>query len=466
MRSPKRRPISALWLALGLAAAVVLVGRLLLGTPLPLRAVPSAPWVAGSCVAKVQRHLASIERLNAEYRCLIETTDAETLLAHAARLDAVSMRGPLFCVLAAVKDNIETDFKTWGLHTAAGNVAVAELLPPADRSAPFMQNLERAGVVVVGKANMDDFALGYQSLSSRGGQTIYPSDKRRFPGGSSGGSAVCVAIGAAELGVGTDTGGSVRIPASFNGLFGLRPSLGAISVDGVVPLSASRDTIGFLAKDPVLINAALRVASASSKQCDLSKPVRVAALTDLFALPDDLEPAFEAALRTLRASELRGVVTRDELAGQKSTSVYEFARDANAYFASRGHADVTVAKCASLTRERGFDALAVQIEKKLVPRSLPSAHVKQWQALKDRLMVLLVEHDALVLPTFSAAPTLLSKHKQQFCPLNRLAASTGLAALSIPVGNAKATGLPIGLEAVSADACVLMRVAARLKNEA
>jgi len=96
--------------------------------------------------------------------------------------------------------------------------------------------------MVLGHANMDEFALGFRSLSSRGGQTLNGYDPTRFPGGSSGGTAVALAMGLSVIGVGTDTGGSVRIPASFGGLVGLRPSKGLIPIDKVVPLSHSRDT--------------------------------------------------------------------------------------------------------------------------------------------------------------------------------------------------------------------------------
>src|SRR5207247_9370042 len=117
----------------------------------------------------------------------------------------------------------------------------------ADRDAPAIAHLRQAGAVFVGKTNLHEFAFGTTNEDSAFGPTRNPLDPSRSPGGSSGGSAVSVATGMALAAVGTDTGGSVRIPAAACGIVGLKPSFGEISCDGVVPLSRTFDHVGPLA---------------------------------------------------------------------------------------------------------------------------------------------------------------------------------------------------------------------------
>ncbi|TMF64655.1 MAG: amidase [Chloroflexi bacterium] len=140
--------------------------------------------------------------------------------------------------VVAVKDLIDVK----GMVTTAGGV----ILPaePATDDAPVITRIRHAGCVVVGKANLHEFAYGVTSVNPHYGPVRNPYDSSRVAGGSSGGSAVAVAAGMCDWAVGSDTGGSIRIPASFCGVAGFKPEFGSIEIAGVIPLAHSLDTLG------------------------------------------------------------------------------------------------------------------------------------------------------------------------------------------------------------------------------
>lgn len=145
---------------------------------------------------------------------------------------------PLGCIPIVLKDN----FDTGDMPTTAGSILLKGAQPEKDAFA--VQRLRDAGALILGKANMQEFASGGISASSLGGQVKNPYDLTRTPGGSSGGTATAVASNFATAGTGSDTGGSIRSPASADNLVGLRPTRGLISRDGIVPVSFTQDTIG------------------------------------------------------------------------------------------------------------------------------------------------------------------------------------------------------------------------------
>jgi amidase len=145
----------------------------------------------------------------------------------------------------AVKDLIDVA----GVPTTAGCRAVADSAPAAERDAACLAGARAAGAVLVGKANLHELAFGAAGVNPWFGTPVNPLDPDLLPGGSSSGSAVAVAEGTADIGYGTDTGGSVRIPAAFCGVAGLKTTFGRISTDGVWPLSPSLDTVGPIAAD-------------------------------------------------------------------------------------------------------------------------------------------------------------------------------------------------------------------------
>ena len=195
----------------------------------------------------VQQYLARIEAFDQRGPALnaILQLNPEAL-AEAQALDEERLRqgprGPLHGIPVLVKDN----FDMAGLPTTAGSVALLDLIAPQDSW--LVARLREAGAVVLGKTNMHEFAFGLTTLSSVGGQTRNPYDLTRSPGGSSGGTAVGITSSFAAVGWGTDTCGSVRIPAAYNGLFALRPTEGLLSGEGVLPLSPTLDTPGPMAR--------------------------------------------------------------------------------------------------------------------------------------------------------------------------------------------------------------------------
>ncbi|WP_198587158.1 amidase [Glycomyces xiaoerkulensis] len=166
------------------------------------------------------------------------------------------LTGPLAGLRLAVKDL----FDVAGMPTGAGNPRWLETHPAAaDADAEAVARLRGAGASLIGKTVTDELAWSLNGTNAHYGTPENPAAPGRMPGGSSSGSASAVALGAADVGLGTDTGGSIRLPASYCGLFGLRPSHGRVPLEGVVPLSPSFDTAGALARDARTLREACEV---------------------------------------------------------------------------------------------------------------------------------------------------------------------------------------------------------------
>jgi amidase len=187
--------------------------------------------------------------------------------------------GLLDSLTFAVKDLIDVE----GCRTGAGNPDWLEAGMPAARSAPVVDALLAAGGRLVGKTITDELAFSLEGCNSHYGTPVNPSCPDRLPGGSSSGSAVAVAGGVVDVALGTDTGGSVRVPAAFVGIFGFRPTHGAVSLEGVVPFAPSYDTVGWFARDADLLARVGKVLLPSLEPQPIRRPLIA---RDAFALAD------------------------------------------------------------------------------------------------------------------------------------------------------------------------------------
>jgi aspartyl-tRNA(Asn)/glutamyl-tRNA(Gln) amidotransferase subunit A len=250
-----------------------------------------------AAVEHVDSCLDRIERLDGRLHAFVTVTPEQARAAAAATAHA-----PLHGLVVALKDNIDVA----GVRTASGSRFFAEHVP--ERDAPVWARLRAAGAALAGKTNLHEFAYGATTQNPHWGECRNPWALDRIPGGSSGGSGAAVAAGMCDVALGTDTGGSVRIPASLCGVSGLRPTFGRVPNRGIFPVAASYDTCGPLARSVADVARAFRVAAGYDDEDPTSRdgeaasalPVgrlRIGVPTAFFF--DDVEPDVERAVRAV-----------------------------------------------------------------------------------------------------------------------------------------------------------------------
>jgi Asp-tRNA(Asn)/Glu-tRNA(Gln) amidotransferase A subunit family amidase len=393
--------------------------------------------------------------------------------AEASALDAERARGSVRGLLHGIPIVLKDNYDTVDLPTTGASVALAGLIPPDD--AEQVKRLREAGAIVLGKTNLHELAAGITTISSLGGQTRNPYDPTRNPGGSSGGTSAAVAASFAALGWGSDTCGSIRIPAAHTSLFGLRPTKGLTSTDGVMPLSHTQDVAGPLARTATDLAIGLDVVVSA----DASMVPAVG--RNGRALPRFVDALDTTALRSARLGVLRahfGTAPEDEdvtnvinlaldqmrangatvldveipeldtfLEGSSVIS-HEFKYDLMDYLAASP--DAPVQSLADIL-ERGLYHVALEERLRLRERVGTRDSEEYLEALgrHDRLRAVVTavldaeRLDAIVYPTVRREAALIAEPQRgSNC---QLSASTGFPALSMPAGFTT-NGLPVGVE--------------------
>ena len=405
----------------------------------------SAALVDG-CLAEIKRHG---PRTNA-----FIDVDAEAARRAARELDRERqhrrVRGPLHGIPISLKDLIDVA----GQPTTAASRVFADRI--ASNDATVVSRLRLAGAILLGKTNLHEFALGTTSEDSAFGAVRHPLDDTRSPGGSSGGSAAAVATGMSLASIGSDTGGSIRIPAAACGIVGLKPSLGEVPADGVVPLSRTLDHVGPLAacvQDAAWIWAVLTGADPAPVHAPAPRGVRLKLLGGYFRSPlaPEVAAAFDSAVESLRRSGM-AVAACELPAADTVPAVYvNLVLPEAAYFHRSwldSHGDLYT------------PAVRSRLES---GRQIPATAYFEAMAARDVLRMAvdraLDDCDALVLPTLPiVAPPLgageiaIDPDQPHRVPVRsamlrqtQLFNITGHPAISLPV---PASGLPVGLQLV------------------
>jgi len=435
-----------------------------------------------SAVEMTSAALARIERFNPTLRAFITVT-AEPALKQARQADdelaAGRDRGPLHGIPIALKDL----FHTRGVRTTAGSLVYRDLIPGHD--AFVVARLEAAGAVMLGKLNMHELAYGITCANPHFGTVGNPWSIKHSPGGSSGGSGVAVAAGLAYAALGTDTGGSIRIPASFCGTVGLKPTYGRVSRHGVMPLSWSLDHVGPLARTvrdaALMLNAIAghdRADAASSRHpvvdfvpeegCDM-RGLRVGFPESFFF--ERLDPGVELCVR--------GAIARAESLGAEIRPVRipdVAAMNAAARMILLCEASALLEPHLADRRQFGPDVLALLDQGRLLPAT-DYIHAQRLRKQMQREFAQVWSTvDCVITPTTpNTAPRvgentvkLGGREEDVRLATTRLVRSMnllGLPALSIPCG-LSAGGLPVGLQIIAPpfEESLILRVGAAMED--
>ncbi|MFJ8108677.1 allophanate hydrolase [Streptomyces sp. NPDC096132] len=367
--------------------------------------------------------------------------------AEARALDerlASGARLPLAGRLFAAKGNIDVA----GLPTTAGCPAYA--YEPAE-DAPVVAGLRAAGALLLGTTNLDQFATGLVGTRSPHGAVRGAHDPARISGGSSSGSAVAVALGIVDFALGTDTAGSGRVPAAFNGIVGLKPTRGLVPTQGVVPACASLDCVTVFARTLPEAEQALAHMTTGTTPSLPGRPsgpwrVAVPPLDQLGALDEGWAEAYEAAVRRLAAAGARIRTIDLTPFTEAATMLYEGAFVAERYTAVGSFVDKLISEGGE-----GLDPTVAGIITRArdIPAHQLFADQDRLEVLRTRALSELADADALLLPTAPGHPTLAEVAADPLganARLGRFTNSTNLfdlAAAAVPSG--EVNGLPFGV---------------------
>lgn len=347
--------------------------------------------------------------------------------------------GPLTGLPFAVKDNIDTA----GLRTTYGSRHFERHSPSAD--AACVDELLHAGAVLVGKTTTHEFAYGPTGVSSLNGPALNPHDNRRMTGGSSAGSASAVAAGIVPLALGTDTGGSARIPASLCGAIGFKPTFGTLSLEGVFPLSPSLDTLGLITADACLLERVWHIFRPGAARRSRLERVGLLTSDSLFPADPEIDRVVQNFLRILDPRD----VSLPEL--RSTWQVYRHIQGSEAHALHRERLDRSPELFGPDVLERlraagqilGWEYVAARQEQARLQESLLSVF--------DSVDVLALPTTPVVAPPIGANDTLVAGRpmlvRDALLGLTSPWSVLGWPAVSVPAGFVG--GLPTGVQLVA-----------------
>ncbi|WP_458476478.1 amidase family protein [Paenibacillus sp. TH7-28] len=382
-------------------------------------------------------------------------------------------RGPLHGIPILVKDN----FDTADMPTTAGCLCLKDSIP--DKDADQIARLKKAGAIILGKTNLHEFAFGITTSSSLGGQTKNPYAPGHYPGGSSGGTGAAIAANFAAAGLGTDTGGSIRIPSSFNSLVGIRPTIGLSSRDGIIPLALTQDVGGPMARtvedaailldatagyDPNDIATAYSLGHLPASYTDFLdadglKGARIGVAIELFQNGNDQEKSvtdvvYHAVdeLKALGAAAIPITIPNlAEINKYPSLSGYEFKFQLNEYLKELGdaapyHILAEIIASGEYDKAQEQSMKAREARATLETEEYKDILLHRTKLTRDALLKVMADYDldAIVYPT-TTQPAAVIGENQVSGANNRLSPFSGFPAITVPAGFTT-DGLPVGIE--------------------
>jgi len=433
------------------------------------------------------------------------TLSEDRAFAQAKRIDDLAASGDPLPSLAGVPVAIKDVMVTRGVRTTAGSKILEDFIPPYDCT--VVARLEAAGAIVLGKTNCDEFAMGSSNENSAYGPVHNPRDKARVPGGSSGGSAAAVAAGTAVASLGSDTGGSIRQPASFCGVVGLMPTYGRVSRYGLIAFASSLDHIGPFTKTvkdaAILLNVIAGRDPMDSTSADvpvpdyvqeIGRPVRGMKLgipKEYFAegLDPEVRAAVENAIQLLQQAGAELVPISLPHTGYAIPTYYviataeasaNLARYDGVRYGYRSPSARTLSDMYRKTRDEGFGP---EVKRRIMlgTYALSSGYYDAYYLKAQRVRTLLARDfqnafakvDAILTPTAPTAAFKLGEKSND--PLSMYLADiytvtadlAGIPGISVPCGQTK-SGLPIGLQILGKhfDEGTILRIAHVVEHEA
>jgi aspartyl-tRNA(Asn)/glutamyl-tRNA(Gln) amidotransferase subunit A len=450
-----------------------------------------------TAVALAEAHYARIQKEDGAIGAFL-TLSKDRAMQQADRMDRMAAEGKALPPLGGVPVGIKDVISTRDLRTTAGSKILEKYIPPYDATA--VARLEAAGAVVLGKMNCDEFAMGSSNENSAYGPVRNPKDLSRVPGGSSGGSAAAVAAEMAVATLGSDTGGSIRQPASFCGVIGLMPTYGRVSRYGLIAFASSLDHIGPLARTVKDAAIVLRTIAGRDPMdstsadvpvpdfvAELDKPVRglkLGVAKEYFAegLDDEVRQAVETAIDKLKALGCEivpislphtpyAIPTYYLIATAEASS--NLARYDGVRYSHRASGVKTLSEMYRRSRDEGFGA---EVKRRIMlgTYALSAGYYDAYYLKAQKVRTLLTRDfdqafskvDAIVTPTSPTAAFRLGEKSND--PLSMYLADiytvtadlAGIPGISIPCGMTKEK-LPIGLQILGKhfDEATILRVA-------